>query len=91
MIIPQMPGLLNLSRRQAPKRSKKIKVDRDILTARERSRSQSRKDDNQGHKESDDIPHMPGLLNLPRRQAPKRSKKIKVDRHILTARERSRS
>jgi len=53
-------------------------------------KSKHTKDDKQGDKESDDNTTDAGTPQVTQNTSPKRSKKIKVDRDILTARERTR-
>jgi hypothetical protein len=64
--------------------------DRD-KQGKKREKSKRTKDDKQEDKESDDNTTDAGTPRLTQTTSPKRSKKIKVDRDILTARERTRS
>ena len=58
---------------------------------KKREKSKQTKDDKQEDKESDDNTTDAGTPQLTQTVSPKRSKKIKVDRDILTTRERRRS
>jgi len=80
----------------ATKWSERISTESDAerdyeKQGKKRENSKPTKDDKHEDKESDDNNTDAGTSQLTQTTSPKRTKKIKVDRNVLTARERTRS